>query len=87
MRSVVCRDDSVAVEERNGKGNREIEKEENELKSYFYVTLGKDEALNNVLQRSGCSCEIIGMPKLQGWEWSKINEIIYNRILLSHKQE
>ena len=49
MRSVVCRDDSVSVEERNGKGNREIEKEENELKSYFYVTLGKDEALNNVL--------------------------------------
>ena len=49
MRFVVCRDDSVSVEERNGKGNREIEKEENELKSYFYVTLGKDEALNNVL--------------------------------------
>lgn len=47
MRFVVCRDDSVAVEERNGKGNRE--REENELKSYFHVTLGKDEALNNVL--------------------------------------
>lgn len=28
------------------RGHRE--REENELKSYFYVTLGKDEALNNV---------------------------------------